>query len=91
MACCGIGFGVFLTPNQRMLMASSPIQRSGVAGGMLNIARTTGQAVGAALVAVSIQFTEKSDSMMLWLAALLALLAAVVSFYRKFNLENDQE
>lgn len=91
MACCGIGFGVFLTPNQRMLMASSPIQRSGVAGGMLNIARTTGQAVGAALVAVSIQFTEKSDSMMLWLAALLALSAAIVSFYRKFNLENDQE
>ena len=52
MAVCGAGFGGFQSPNLRALMASAPPQRSGGASGMIAVARLTGQALGAALVAL---------------------------------------
>ena len=52
MAVCGAGFGGFQSPNLRALMASAPAERSGGASGMIAVARLTGQAVGAALVAL---------------------------------------
>ena len=52
MAICGAGFGGFQSPNLRALMASAPPERSGGASGMIAVARLTGQAVGAALVAL---------------------------------------
>lgn len=52
MGLCGIGFGLFQTPNNRTLMTSAPRERSGAASGMLSMARLTGQTIGAALAAV---------------------------------------
>lgn len=52
MAICGAGFGLFQAPNNRTLITAAPRARSGAAGGMLGTARLTGQAVGAALVAL---------------------------------------
>jgi DHA2 family multidrug resistance protein-like MFS transporter len=82
MFICGFGFGLFLTPNQRMLMSNVPINRSGAAGGMLNVARTSGQAVGAALVGVSIHLNPNNLSAMLWIGASFALIAAIISILR---------
>lgn len=82
MMFCGLGFGLFLTPNQRMLMASSPVSRSGAAGGMLNVARTLGQAVGAALVALSITLSSHSETLMLGIGSFFAFSSALLSFYR---------
>ncbi len=56
MAVCGVGFGLFQTPNNRTMMASAPAHRSGGAGGMLATARLFGQTTGAALVAVAFSF-----------------------------------
>jgi DHA2 family multidrug resistance protein-like MFS transporter len=48
-ALCGIGFGFFQTPNNRMLLTSGPRERSGAAGGMMTIARLIGMTLGAAV------------------------------------------
>lgn len=82
MIICGLGFGLFLTPNQRMLMSNAPINRSGAAGGMLNVARTSGQAVGVALVGLSINLNPNNLSIMLWVGASFALIASIISIFR---------
>ncbi|MEM5383394.1 MFS transporter [Paraburkholderia phymatum] len=48
MAICGVGFGLFQSPNIKALMASAPHARSGVVA----TSRLIGQATGAALVAL---------------------------------------
>ncbi len=52
MAVCGIGFGFFQTPNNRIIMMGAPRERSGAASGLMTIARTVGMTLGAALVAL---------------------------------------
>jgi DHA2 family multidrug resistance protein-like MFS transporter len=52
MAICGVGFGMFQSPNIKALMASAPHARSGGASGVVATARLIGQATGAALVAL---------------------------------------
>jgi len=49
---CGVGFGIFAAPNNRLMMNAVPRERSGSAGGMIATARTLGQTLGAALVAL---------------------------------------
>jgi MFS transporter, DHA2 family, multidrug resistance protein len=48
---CGIGFGLFQSPNNHTIVTSAPLHRAGGASGMLGTARITGQASGAVLVA----------------------------------------
>ncbi len=50
MAICGVGFGMFQTPNNIVMVMSTPINRSGGAGGVQSIARLVGQTLGATLV-----------------------------------------
>jgi MFS transporter, DHA2 family, multidrug resistance protein len=52
MALCGVGFGLFQSPNNHTILTSAPVQRSGAASGMLGTARLTGQTLGAVLLAV---------------------------------------
>jgi DHA2 family multidrug resistance protein-like MFS transporter len=52
MALCGLGFGFFQAPNNRAMVSSAPLHRSGAAGGMLATARLLGQTAGAASVGV---------------------------------------
>jgi DHA2 family multidrug resistance protein-like MFS transporter len=52
-AVCGIGFGLFKSPNDRELMMSSPRELSSSASGVLAAVRTSGQAVGATMVAIT--------------------------------------
>ena len=51
MALCGVGFGLFQSPNLRAIMTSAPAHRASGASGMVALARLIGQATGAALVA----------------------------------------
>ncbi|GAB2897584.1 MFS transporter [Paraburkholderia jirisanensis] len=51
MAVCGIGFGLFQTPNNRSLLALAPTGRTGNASGMISVARVLGQTCGAVLTA----------------------------------------
>ena len=46
MALCGMGFGLFQTPNNVTIVSSAPTHRSGGASGMLGTARLLGQTLG---------------------------------------------
>ncbi|MBC7284439.1 MFS transporter [Hoeflea sp.] len=51
---CGIGFGLFQAPNNRVVMTTAPRNRSGGASGLQSTARVLGQSIGAALAALMI-------------------------------------
>ena len=83
MAACGIGFGCFQSPNNRMMLTSAPRERAGAAGGMLGTARLTGQTIGAVLTAIFLHlFGDPGQVFGLWVAAGFAVLAAMVSLTR---------
>lgn len=50
MAICGVGFGLFQTPNNIVMVMATPVHRSGGAGGVQSTARLVGQTLGATLV-----------------------------------------
>jgi MFS transporter, DHA2 family, multidrug resistance protein len=83
LAICGIGFGLFQSPNNHTIITSAPHHRAGAASGMLGTARLTGQASGAALLAaifaVSSAHGVRSAEIALSIAAGLAAAAAVFS------------
>jgi DHA2 family multidrug resistance protein-like MFS transporter len=80
----GLGFGLFQTPNNRILLLSAPKARSGGAGAMQGTARLTGQTLGAIAMAVIFGLVPLASApeIALVLAASFAALAAVVSFGR---------
>jgi len=86
MALCGIGFGLFQSPNNHTIVTSAPVHRSGGASGMLGTARLTGQTTGAVLLAMIFSVADAHDGrgpvIALGLAALFASVAAVFSLQR---------
>jgi len=52
MVLCGIGFGMFQSPNNHTIVTTAPVHRSGGASGMLGTARLTGQTLGAVLLSI---------------------------------------
>jgi DHA2 family multidrug resistance protein-like MFS transporter len=83
MAVCGTGFGLFQSPNNRMMLTSAPRDRAGAAGGMLGTARLTGQTLGAVGTAVFLHlFGNPGEVIGLWTAAGCAALAAGFSLSR---------
>jgi len=86
---CGAGFGIFASPNNRLMMNAVPRERSGSAGGIIASARTLGQTMGAALVALVFALFDFSGGgaadasrAALWLGAGFAGLALVIGSMR---------
>jgi MFS transporter, DHA2 family, multidrug resistance protein len=52
LALCGVGFGLFQTPNNTAMMTAGPVERSSAAAGMNAVARFVGWTFGSALVAL---------------------------------------
>lgn len=83
MALCGIGFGLFQAPNNRMIITSAPRSRSGAASGLLGTARLLGQSLGAALTAFLLASSGIAGiPRMLLIAAGFAAMASLVSLSR---------
>lgn len=61
MAVCGIGFGLFQTPNNIVMVVATPVERTGGAGGMQSTARLVGQTLGATIVTVVFAFAGESS------------------------------
>ncbi|ACL56309.1 MFS transporter [Methylobacterium nodulans] len=81
---CGLGFGLFQSPNNRVIITSAPRERSGGASGMQSTARLVGQSLGAAMVAVIFGLLQTGGIVtVLWLAAGLSLTGAVTSALRR--------
>lgn len=53
LAVLGIGLGVFTPPNNAMVMAAVPAHLAGTGGGMINMVRALGTALGVALVTLA--------------------------------------
>jgi DHA2 family multidrug resistance protein-like MFS transporter len=97
MALCGVGYGFFHSPNNRMILAGSPRERTGAAQGILATARLTGQTLGAALVALVFGATLDAGrragvasagelALALGLATAFALVAGAASYARRSSL-----
>lgn len=83
MAVCGAGFGLFQSPNNRIMLGTAPRDRSGAAGGMLATARLTGTTVGASLAAISFRLLPAHpETLDLLAGAGLAALAACFGLAR---------
>ncbi len=83
MAVCGLGFGLFQSPNNRTIVSAAPKARSGAAGGMLATARLLGQTTGAVAVGVSFHLSGVHAAPGLLLAAsIAALVSAGISLLR---------
>ena len=83
MALCGVGFGLFQSPNLRAIMSSSPPERSSGASGMVALARLIGQASGAALVALCFNlFAPLGAGHAIMLGAVTAGLGGILSVSR---------
>ncbi|ACA15472.1 major facilitator superfamily MFS_1 [Methylobacterium sp. 4-46] len=80
---CGLGFGLFQSPNNRVIITSAPRERSGGASGMQATARLVGQSLGAAMVAVIFGLMHTGGTVaVLWIAAGLSLTGAATSAMR---------
>jgi DHA2 family multidrug resistance protein-like MFS transporter len=62
LAVCGIGFGFFQSPNNRLMIASAPRDRAGAGSGMLSTSRLLGQTTGSALVALLFGLAHDADN-----------------------------
>jgi DHA2 family multidrug resistance protein-like MFS transporter len=89
LAVCGIGFGLFQSPNNRLMIASAPRDRAGAGSGMLSTSRLVGQTTGSALVALLFGLTHgggdgvtRGTTLSIGLAAGFAAVAMVLSTLR---------
>jgi len=86
MALCGVGYGLFQSPNNHTIITSAPPHRSGGASGMLGTARLTGQTLGAVLLAMIFAMFDPQGGhgsfVALWLGAGFAAVAGVCSGLR---------
>jgi DHA2 family multidrug resistance protein-like MFS transporter len=89
LALCGAGFGLFQSPNNRLLIGSAPPDRAGAGSGMLSTSRLVGQTTGSALVAVVLGLTyggtdsiAHATHIALGMAAAFAASAMILSWLR---------
>lgn len=84
LALCGLGFGFFQSPNNRIIISSAPRERSGGASGLQSMGRLLGQSIGAAFVAIVFGLVHGNQTAWIaWCAAGLTLIAAGASGLRR--------
>jgi len=83
MGICGLGFALFQSPNNRVLINTAPENRTGGASGMLGTARLLGQTLGAVTVALIFNIdTTTGNGVPFIVAAGFAAIAAGLSGLR---------
>jgi len=82
MSLCGAGFGMFLSPNARLVVGSAPRERATAAGGLVSTIRMMGQTSGATLVAALLALGIGGGAVPPLTAAGLALVAGLCSVAR---------
>ncbi len=88
LALAGLGFGIFQAPNNKVMIASAPRERSGGASGILATSRLVGQSMGVALLAVVFGLVATGPiPVALGLATALAAAGIVPSALRRFEPE----
>ncbi|MGC3982631.1 MAG: MFS transporter [Steroidobacteraceae bacterium] len=82
MAMCGVGFGLFLSPNARLIVGSTPKDRAASAGGLISTTRLTGQTLGATVMAMLLAMNVGDGRVPALVAATLAFIAGCCSVAR---------
>ncbi len=84
IAITGLGFALFQTSNNSVIMSSAPKERTGSASGMLSLGRLIGQTTGTTFIALLFSFIvkNKANSVSLLIASGIALVAAIISISR---------
>lgn len=85
MAVCGVGFGMFQTPNNIVMVMATPVNRTGGAGGMQSTARLVGQTLGATLVSsvfALIAIDMNAVRICLCVSIAFATIAGILSYVR---------
>jgi len=78
---CGAGFGIFFSPNARLILASAPRARAAAAGSIFTTTRMLGQATGATLVAALLAMGLGQGPWPAIVAMTLAAVAGVISVH----------
>lgn len=80
---CGLGFGLFQSPNNRAMISATPRERSGGASGAQATTRLLGQTTGTAFVALLFSIDRASAARSaLFVAAAVAATGAAISLSR---------
>ena len=79
VAVCGIGSGMFFSPNARQIVGSAPVQRAAAAGALASTIRGAGQTLGSTTVAALMAAGIGIGSTPPLIAAGLALVAGFCS------------
>jgi DHA2 family multidrug resistance protein-like MFS transporter len=83
VAICGIGFGLFQSPNNFLIMTAVSHENSSIASGLLGSSRLVGQIVGSALVAIFFNFYgSQVTDISLVAGAIFSFLSLIVSYMR---------
>ena len=82
---CGVGFGLFQSPNNHTIITSAPVHRAGASGGMLATARLVGQSLGATLVAVVFAAHGQTSVQALGVALLVGAVLSAAGAYASFQ------
>jgi DHA2 family multidrug resistance protein-like MFS transporter len=85
LAICGLGFGFFQSPNNKVIIGSAPPNPSG-ASGLQSTGRLIGQSIGVAMLAVIFgRGLHPPTEIALWVACGLALVGAAAGVTRKMG------
>lgn len=88
---CGIGFGCFQSPNNREMLSNVSREYASYGSGILSIARTFGQCLGAAVVGILLSvmstesgqtFNEQAVHIALWVAVAASVASMLFSLSR---------
>lgn len=80
---CGIGFGCFQSPNNREMLANVSREYASYASGILSIARTFGQCLGAAVVGILLAvMSTEAVNIALWIAVAASVASVLFSLSR---------
>lgn len=82
MALCGAGFGLFFSPNVRLIIGSAQKERVAAAGSMVGTVRLFGQAIGASTVAAILAIGLGDGGLATTVAFCLVVIAAAFSLAR---------
>jgi len=77
-----LGFGLFFSPNSRLLIGQAPVERAAAAGGLLSTSRLLGQTVAAVAVGILLAGGLGHGATPMLFSCALAIVAALCSLAR---------
>jgi len=83
-----MGFGLFFSPNSRLLIGRAPRDRAAAAGGLLSTARLFGQTMAAVVIGIVLASGMGLGPVPLYVSCALAVLAALASLARFSQRDN---